>query len=111
LDIAYYLELQRRLVESFRFVSCHELNFNTYSIVLESLLIDIGSFFDSLCQTYLRDSYSTGHKFKAQSRITDFDKKASSNANFNFGDYRTLLEAEFTMSARQVNLNQYEDAF
>jgi hypothetical protein len=55
MDVPYFLELQRRLLEVFRFVSCHERNFATYSLVLESLLIDGGSFFDSLCQSYIRE--------------------------------------------------------
>jgi len=111
LDIAYYTELQRRVLDIFRYVSCHKDNFGTYSIIMESVLVDTGSFFDSLCQTFIRAMSSSGHRFKQESHIPDFVKKANGSDNFNFTDYRTLLEGEFTLSGRQVNLNPYEGAF
>jgi hypothetical protein len=111
LDIAYYVELQRRVLDIFRYVSCHKTNFDAYSIIMESVLVDTGSFFDSLCQTFVRAMSSSGHRFKQESHIQDFARKASGTDNFNFADYRTLLEGEFTLSGRQVNLNPYEDAF
>jgi hypothetical protein len=91
-------------------VSCHEKNFDTYSVILESLLVDTCSFFDSLCQTFICEKSLGGHVFKQESQVGDFKKKASGNADFNFGDYRTLLEADFSLSKREVNLNPYEDA-
>ena len=99
------------MLDIFRYVSCHKNNFDTYSIIMESVLVDTGSFFDSLCQTFIRALSSSGHRFKRESHISDFVKKASGSDNFNFADYRTLLEGEFTLSGRQVNLNPYEDAF
>ena len=37
-------------------------------------------------------------------------QKVGGSDNFNFGEYRTLLEADFALSKRVVNLNPYEDA-
>ena len=111
LDIPYYLELQRRTVDIFRYVSCHEKNFDTYSVTLESLLIDTCSFFDSQCQTLIREKSRAGYTFKQASEVPDFKKKVNNDANFNFGDYRKLLEGDFDLSKWEVNLNPYEDAF
>lgn len=111
LDVAYYVELQRRLFDVLRYISCHERNFGTYSIVLESLLVDSGSFFDSLSQQFIRDKASSGRTFADEHKIQDFALKACGRENFNFGDYRTLLEGDFTVSAMEVNLNVYEDAY
>jgi len=110
LDISYYIELQRRMVDIFRYVSCHERNFDTYSVILESLLIDTCSFFDSLCQTLVREKSTAGYAFKRESQVPDFKQKVSGSAEFNFGDFRKLLEGEFALSTKQVNLNTYEDA-
>lgn len=110
-DIAYFIELQRRILNIFRYVSCHEDNFGAYSISMESLLTDSGSFFDSLCQTFIRAKSSSGHHFKQESLVSDFTDKASGTTNFNFDNYRVLLEGEYTLSNRGVNLNPYEDAF
>ena len=110
-DIPYHLELQRRLLDIFRYVSCHQRNVDTHSVVvLESLLVDTCSFFDSLCQTFVREKERAGHKFKRRSAIRNFEAKISGEDDFNFGDYRLLFETEFTMSTKQVNLNTYEDA-
>jgi hypothetical protein len=112
LDIPYYLELQRRTVDIFRYVSCHEKNFDTYSVTLESLLTDSCSFFDSLCQSFIRDKSKAKVAFKRESDVPDFKKKVDhDNANFNCGDYRILLESQFGFSAWEVNLNPYEEAF
>jgi hypothetical protein len=101
LDLPYYVELQRRMVDIFRYVSCHERNFATYSVILESLLIDTCSFFDSLCQTLIREKSLAGHVFKQESGIDDFSKKVSGGkADFNFRDYRELLEGDFVLSTR-----------
>lgn len=110
LDIQYYIELQRRMFDIFRYVSCHERNFDTYSVMLESLLIDACSFFDSLCQTLIREKSLAGWTFKQESMVSDFKKKVSGKSEFNFGDYRELLEGDFALSTKEVNLNQYEDA-
>jgi hypothetical protein len=110
LDVQYYIELQRRMVDIFRYVSCHKNNFDTYSIIIESLLIDTCSFFDSMCQTFIRGKSLSGHVFKQESKVSDFKEKVSSSEEFNFADYRTLLEAEFSLSGRKVNLNLYEGA-
>jgi len=98
------------MLDIFRYVSCHERNFDTYSVILESLLIDTCSFFDSSCQTLIREKSLAGHTFKLESRIGEFKKKVSGGKEFNFGDYRELLEGEFELSTKKVNLNQYEDA-
>ncbi len=111
LDIQYYIELQRRILDIFRYVSCHERNFDTYSVVLESLLIDTCSFFDSSCQTFIREKSLAGHAFKQESSVVNFQKKVSGNAEFNFADYRELLEDDFVLSTKKVNLNPYEDVF
>jgi hypothetical protein len=110
MDIPYYIELQRRMLDIFRYVSCHERNFDTYSVILESLLIDTCSFFDSSCQTLIRGKSLAGHAFKKESRVGDFKKKVSGSKEFNFGDYRQLLEGDFVLSTKKVNLNPYEDA-
>jgi len=111
LDIPYYIELQRRMVDIFRYVSCHEKNFDTHSVILESLLVDACSFFDSLCQTLIREKSMGGHVFKQESQVVDYKKKVSGSEEFNFGDYRELLEGDFVLSTREVNVNMYEDAF
>jgi hypothetical protein len=110
MDIPYYIELQRRTFDIFRYASCHEKNFDTYSVMIESLLVDTCSFFDSLCQTFIREKAKVGHAFKEQSKIKDFAKTVGGGENFNFSDYRTLLEGEFVLSKMEVNLNPYEDA-
>jgi hypothetical protein len=110
LDLPYYLELQRRMFDIFRYVSCHQKNFVTHSVMLESLLIGACSFFDSQCQTFIREKSHTQHIFRQQFKVKDFKKKVGGRDNFNFGDYRTLLEADFALSKRAVNLNPYEDA-
>lgn len=111
LNIAYYTELQRRMIDIFRYVSCHERNFNTYSIILESLFVDTGAFFDSLCQTLIRTRVSNGQPFKQESIVANLAKKVSGKDNFNISNYRDLLEGDFTLSAKEVNLNPYEDMF
>lgn len=98
------------MLDIFRYVSCHERNFDTYSVILESLLIDACSFFDSSCQTLIREKSRAGHTFKEESLVGDFKKKVSGNKEFNFGDYRQLLEGDFVLSTKKVNLNPYEDA-
>jgi hypothetical protein len=109
-DIPYYIELQRRTFDIFRYVSCHEKNFDTYAVILESLLVETCSFFDSLSQTFIREKSAAGLIFKQESGVGDFKKKVSGKNEFNFGDYRTLLEGDFALSKLKVNLNPYEDA-
>ena len=107
MDIPYYLELQKRVFDTLRYVSCHEGNFDTYSIVFESLLIDTCSFFDSICQTLIRERSLTE---KPEAHARDLDKKTKGSESLNFGDYRILLENKFLLSRREVNLNPYEGA-
>ena len=104
----YYLELQRRATNLFRYISCHERNFETYSIVLESLLVDACSFFDSLCQTFIREKSRAGHNFATQAEVDKFHEKLEGDADFNFANYRDLLEPDLALSGKQVNLNPYE---
>jgi hypothetical protein len=108
MDILYYLELQRRMIDIFRYVSCHEKNFGTHSVILENLLVGACSFFDSLCQTYIREMSLSGFTFKQEP--ADFKKKVEGKESFNCGDYRTLLEGTFTLSKWRVNVNRYEDS-
>lgn len=110
MDIQYYLELQRRIIDIFRYVACHKDNFDTYSLMLESLLVDTCSFFDSTCQTFIREKAAAGHSFKEEQRITDFASKLTMGNNFKFPDYRALLEGDFALSKKLVNLNLYEGA-
>ena len=110
MDIPYYIELQRRTFDIFRYVSCHEENFGTHSVILESLLVDTCSFFDSLCQTFIREKSGAGHVFKQESQVSDFTGKLNGSREFNFGDYRKLLEGDFVLSKDEVNLNPYEEA-
>jgi hypothetical protein len=108
MDIQYYIELQRRMIDIFRYVSCHEKNFDTHSVILENLLVGTCSFFDSLCQTYIREMALSGLNFRH--KVPDFRKKVEGKEGFNCGDYRTLLEGNFTLSKWGVNLNRYEEA-
>jgi len=109
MDIPYYIELQRRMIDIFRYVSCHEKNFGTYSVVLESLLVDACSFFDSVCQTFIREKSQAGYTFKQEGR--DFKKKVKGKEGlFNCGDYRVLLEGDFGLSKHELNLNRYDDS-
>ena len=56
------------MIDTFRYVSCHEKNFETHSVILESLLVDTCSFFDSLCQTFIREKSQAGYAFKQEVR-------------------------------------------
>jgi hypothetical protein len=109
MDIPYYLELQRRAFDIFRYISCHDLNFETHSVIIESALVDTGSFFDSLCQTFIRGKSMGGHAFRQQSSVGRLPEKVAGQ-NFNFPDYRTLLEGDYELSTYRVNLNPYEPA-
>lgn len=110
IDIPYYVELQRRMFDIFRYVSCHEKNFETHSVMLESLLIGAASFFDSQCQTFIREKSDARHVFTQEANVKDFKVKAEGKDNFTCADYRVLLESDFGLSKRAVNLNPYEDA-
>jgi len=61
----------RVMFDIFRYISCHQRNFDTYSVTLESLLVDTCSFFDSLCQTFIRETSRTGVVFKPLSYHPD----------------------------------------
>ena len=108
-DIAYYVFLQRRMYEIYSYVSCHSDNFGTYSIQLESLLVDTCSFYDSLCQRFIRELSNGGRTFANQSNVDKSAKKAAGEEYFNAGDYRILLEGDFAFANKEVNLNSYED--
>jgi len=110
-SVSHYLLLQRRMLDVFLSVSCHESNFDVYSVVMESLITEAGSFFDSMCQTFIREEHQAGRIFKNEKMVQDFDLKAkASDTYFNMGDYRLLLENEFGLSSREINLNSYEDS-
>ncbi len=108
-DIPYYVFLQRRMYDIFAYVSCHIDNFGTYSIQIESLLVDICSFFDSLCQRFIRELASGGRPFLNKASVDKFPQKTAGTEYFNVGDYRILLEDDFAFSTKEVNLNAYED--
>ena len=109
-DIPYYVELQRRMFDIFRYVSCHEKNFQTHSVMLESLFVGAASFFDSQCQTFIRESSLAKHQFHNEAEVTNFQQKVVGTDNFNCGDYRVLLESTFKLSDYAVILNPYEEA-
>ena len=75
------------------------------------MIVDICSFFDSLCQTYIRDKHFSGYVFKNEAQVENLKNKLEGKKNFNFnaGDYRKLIEGDFILSHRVVNLNLYED--
>jgi len=108
-DISYYVFLQRRLYDIFSYVSCHVDNFGTYSIQIESLLVDICSFFDSLSQRFIHELASAGRQFVNAPSVDKLAQKIAGTENFNAGDYRILFEGDFTLSMKAVNLNAYED--
>lgn len=108
-DISYYLFLQRRLSDVFTYVSCHRDNFGTHSIQIKSLLLDICSFWESLSQRFIRELAGQGLQFSSTAEVTRFTDKVAGKDDFNAGDYRLLLEGEFKFSAKEVNLNVYED--
>jgi len=111
LDIPYYLELQRRLEEIILYISCHEDNFNTYSIKIENLFVDTCSFFDSLCQTFINEKHASNHIFANQPLVKDFSNKLIGREFFNMGDYKILLSTEFGLAEKELNLNIYEDVY
>lgn len=116
--LPYFMDLQNRLIDIFPFVSCHESNFSTYSIKIESLLVDVCSFFDSLSQTYICERHKKGYPFKGQDKVKKFEKKIASVSNpkgsrnkdefFNAGDYRSLFEGTYKLSDREVGVNNYD---
>ena len=111
LDVSQYLEFQKRVLALFPYISCRIENFQTFSTVLVSVLVDAGSLFDSLAQTLIRDFASAGVSFKAASSVKDFQKKINADKFFTMEDYRVLLEEQFQLSTRAVNLNAYDDDF
>ncbi len=109
LDVSYFLELQARLLDTFSYASCHERNFQTYSIKLESVIVDTCSFLDSLSQVLLRELGSSGHSFSNGSAVSDLSKKVAGSASFSAGNQRKLLEADFKLSTRRLLVLKYED--
>lgn len=108
-EISYFVFLQRRMYEMFLYVSCHERNFNTYSIQIESLLVDTCSFFDSLSQAFIRELATRSHGFSKETSVNSYSQKVAGTEYFHAGDYRTLFEGDFRFSTKEVNLNAYED--
>jgi hypothetical protein len=125
LELDYFHELQRNMTDIFRYVACHEANFGSFSIRIESALIDTAAFFDSVCQDFIRLSHvehnvrrETGEtgdpytsRFKAAGKVKKFPQKASGNAEFNMGDYRILLEMELNLSHCEVLLRPYQQNY
>jgi len=109
LDIAYYLELQRRLKDILLYISCHEDNFETYSIKIENLFVDICAFLDSLCQSFIITKNNEGFIFSNSNNIQRFSRKLSGRDFFNMNDYKELLLKDFDLSNKAVNLNVYSD--
>jgi hypothetical protein len=108
-DIQYFLCLQDRFEYLLKYMTGHDDNFSCYSIKNESIIVDICSFFDSLCQTYIRDQHFSGHVFTNEALVKDLQKKFEGKSNFNAADYRQLLEGDFNLSIRAVNFNHYND--
>src|SRR5689334_21878754 len=116
--LPYFVDLQNRMIDIFPFVSCHETNFGTYSIKIESLFVDVCSFFDSLSQTYICEQHKKGYPFKGQDKVKYFEKKIASVGQpkgsdkkgefFNAGDYRSLFEGTYRLSDKEVGVNNYD---
>lgn len=111
LDIPYYIELQRRIKDILLYASCHQDNFDTYSIKIENLFVDICAFFDSICQTTIVEKNNQGHTFSNAASIRNLSDKLVGREYFNMGDYRSLLEVDLSLSSKELNLNVYEDNF
>ena len=112
----------------FRYVACREENFSAFSIKIESTLIDVCAFLDSVCQDFIRlqqarhelpqksshekpSSQDARTPFRNQVAGDKFDAKVSGVANFNMADYRTLLEPELRLSDCIVRLRAYEENY
>lgn len=111
LDVSQYLEFQKRVLALFPYISCRVENFQTFSTVLVSVLLDAGSLFDSLAQTFIRCSSSRGMSFGAADSVKEFQRKCQGEKFFTMEDYRVLLEEQFELSRRALNLNVYDDDF
>ncbi len=109
LDIAYYLELQKRFKEITLYIACHDDNFRTYSVKIENLFVDICAFFDSLCQTFIREK--TASSFSNAASVCCLSDKITGTKYFNIIDYKTLLENAFNLSSKEIILNLHEDYF
>lgn len=105
LEVGYYVELQKRLMDIFQFVACDERNFGTFSVALASLFLDAASYFDSLAQNLIRAYVEAGKAFTAQVSVDEFGRKVRAKDNFTMRDYRTLLEPQFGFSTKVLNLN------
>ncbi|RJR51418.1 MAG: hypothetical protein C4576_03700 [Desulfobacteraceae bacterium] len=108
LEVEYYVELQRRTFDIFRYVACHESNFGAFSIVIESVLVDICSFFDSLCQNFIR-SLASGCVLSNVAAVKEYSAKVRGSRDFNIAEYQALLEPAFSLSEKQLALNAYQD--
>jgi hypothetical protein len=105
LEVGYYSELQKRLIGLFQTVACDQRNFGTFSVVMASIFLDSASYLDSLAQNLIRAYASAGKTFKSAGSVRDYAKKLQGDLHFNMADYRCLLDVEFGLSAKEVNLN------
>lgn len=111
LDFPYYLELQKRLEDVFLYVACNEKNYHTHSIKIENLFVDNCAFFESLIQSFVLELHHKGHKFNYQKQVADFERKIAGAKHFTISDYRLLLENEFSLADKELNLNSYEEDY
>ena len=109
LDIAYYLELQKRLKDILLYISCHEDNFKTYSIKIENLFVDTCAFLDSLCQSFIIRKDKEGFRFTNSINVQKFPRKLDGRDFFKMNDYKELLLSDFDLSNKEINLNVYSD--
>ena|SRR5713226_3883703 len=109
LEVQYYLELQGRISDIFHYVSCHESNFETFSTKIESVLVDNCSFFDSLCQHFIRQLAAGSHSFKKPLEEKFFLSKVQGKKDFNISDYQQLLDEDFSLSEKTVLVKAYQD--
>ncbi|HLP77120.1 MAG TPA: hypothetical protein VK327_09390 [Candidatus Paceibacterota bacterium] len=107
IDVSFYLEMQKQLFEVFLFVACGQKNFDVFSVKLTSLLLEAGSFFDSLSQSFIRDVHKRGESFGVESNCGNFEAKARGEQNFTMADYRIIFEHRYQFSTLALNLNPY----
>lgn len=106
LDLTYYIELQNRAEEVFKFVHCHPNNFQTFSIKIENLFVDTCAFFDSLCQAHIIDEEKKGTTIDGGTQ-----KKIKKNDHLNMVDYRNFFETNHNLSQKSLNLNPSDEIY
>lgn len=107
-EVQYFIELQERTFEIFKYVACHETNFATYSTKIESVLIDICCFFDSLCQNFIRDRALNGFEFVNAGEIKEFNKKVAAKSDFTISDYQKLLDTDLSLHGKELLIKAYQ---